>query len=390
MPSSRQESPKVLLVVTAAFGELFMASYFAMGCGFQTSFALCRRHFSLNYFALPGTVHQYRDLGDLLTIVGQESPDVVCLFSGYLFMHDQLLSCDDLERFLEELHTRGISVVTSDPFLGLASRLPQFDARNPLEQILSVPVGFLGELLFGQMFAYLSQVGRILKPIPHLYVVDPEEGGGAKRLTFFNPNIRRNGADASHAVLRPEVVDGPRYWLFVIAASECPPDANGAGADFRAILAEKLRETLEEGRQPVVVAPKECLDTLADDPKLHHCVFLYYCDYQKYMSVLIGAEYVFYWNIFSASVLARILNSGPVFFFGRGHVAEATPLMLDKGMERYYANATLTYLDHAARLKRMELAKYASLQDAQLFQPFLLNMRRWPTPEDVIQSLLAV
>src|SRR5450432_2231657 len=152
-----RNSPKLLVIVTAAFGELFMANYFVSGSAFPVVFALCDAHFGLNYAGLPGRTHRYGDLADLLSIVEEESPQVVCMFSGYLLVHDHLLDQEGLDRFLEELLRRGIKVVTSDPFLGMASRFPYVNPKNPLQQILSLPFGLVGELLFGSLFPYLMR-----------------------------------------------------------------------------------------------------------------------------------------------------------------------------------------------------------------------------------------
>jgi hypothetical protein len=381
-----RNSPKLLVIVSAAFGELFMANYFVSGSAFPVVFALCDAHFGLNYAGLPGRTHRYGDLADLLSIVEEESPQVVCMFSGYLLVHDRLLDQEGLDRFVEELLRRGIKVVTSDPFLGMASRFPYVNPKNPLEQILSLPFGLVGELLFGSLFPYLMRMGSSLKRVAHLYVVDPDEPGDVRRLMFFNPNIRRKSQQEGDRARVSQRDSGD--WLFILANSEYRPLIDGVDSGFVPLLAEKLRETLEEGRRPVLIAPKACIDILTEDVTLRKCVFLTNCDYNRYLSLLLGAEYVFYWNIFSASVIAPILNGVPTFFFGQGHVAEAHKLMYEKGLARYYANAKLTHLDQTNRLKQSELATHAVLQETQLFEPFYRNMCGLPAPDDVLRQLL--
>jgi hypothetical protein len=157
---------------------------------------------------------------------------------------------------------------------------------------------------------------------------------------------------------------------------------------FHSLLAQKLRETLAEGRKPVLIAPQPCIKALAADPSLSDSVLLEYCDYKRYMAILVGAEYAFYWNIFSASIIARLLNRGPTFFFSRGHLADANQNMFDKGMSRYYASAQLTYLDQTHRLSQQDLAGLAVLQEAQLFNPLIGNISRLPTPNEIIRQLL--
>ncbi|MCU1260260.1 MAG: hypothetical protein JWO80_3145 [Bryobacterales bacterium] len=106
------------------------------------------------------------------------------------------------------------------------------------------------------------------------------------------------------------------------------------------------------------------------------------------MAFLIGAEYVFYWNIFSASILGRLLNSRPAFFFARGHMADDNALMMDKGISRYYSGVKIPYLEQTHALTNSELAGLAASHEAEIFRPFLETVRHLPHPRTLIQQLL--
>ena len=391
MVSDDQNSAKLLFVMSAAFGELFNAMYLVMGSGFRTVFALRDAHFSVNHASLPGKTHHYETRSDLLAIIESEKPDMVCLFCGYLLIDEKVMDVAELDSFIDRLLELGIKVITSDPFLGLPSRVPTFDPNNPFEQLLSLPVKLMGGLLFGSSFLYFSEMPG-LKRLPHVYVVEPDEPGETQRLAFFNPHIRRYASELDHSASLLQHQNGGRakaHWMFIMGMGEYLPLVNRDGVQsVHALLAEKLRETLAAGRQPVLFAPKACIDALIADASLNHCVLLHTCDYNRYMSLLVGAEYVFYWNIFSASILARLVNHRPTFFFGTGHIAEFDQMMFDKGMRQYYKNARLTYLDQTHLLSQTELAKLALLQEEQMLKPVCDNLCHLPLPSEMIQRLL--
>lgn len=390
MPLDDRNSPKLLFIQVEAFGELFNSMYMAMGRNFRTVFAMREPLFKLNQQIMPGKSYRYEKLSDLLEIIEAEKPQMVCLFSGYLFVSEGIMSFEELDRLVEELFRRGIKVITSDPFLGLSARVPLFDPHNPFEQLLAAPLRLFGEMVFGERFDYFSKVTSSLKRVPHIYIVNPKEQGDIKRLAFFNPHIRRYVSELDHSANggARAYISGQAYWLFILAGSDYWPDSSGIST-FHNLLAQKLLETIEAGRRPVLIAPKACVEAMAANATLlRDTVFITNCDYNHYMSLLVGAEYAFYWNIFSASIVARMLNSGPTFFFARGHLADSNQQMFDKGMSCYYANAKLTYLDQTSRLDHKELASRAALQPEEIFKPIFENMRHLPTPDDIIRQLL--
>ena len=384
-----RDTPKLFFVVSAAMGELFNAMYLLMGCGFRSAFALRQAAFELNQ-ALPGKCYSYENASDLLTAIEAEKPDMVCLFSGYLIIDEKIMDVATLDDFVNHLLSSGIKVITSDPFLGLQSRVPTFDPHNPFEQVLSLPFTLAGGLLFGEAFLYFSGMPN-LKRLPHVYVVDPDEPGDVQRLGFFNPYIRHYAMELEHSANgRTNGIPGRHpHWMFILGIGEYRSGIKTYGVEgFHNLLAHKLRETLTAGRQPVLLAPKICIDALSADASLSGCLFIHGVDYQRYMSLLIRAEYAFYWNIFSASILARLINFRPTFFLGNGHVASFTPQMFEKGMRRYYQNASLTYLQEIEVLSESKLAGLAAAQEDQLFRPVMQSLRDLPQPKAIIHQLL--
>ena len=217
MEPAERSIPRLMFVLTAAFGELFNAMYMIAGCRFHTAFAMREPWYSLNSSGLPGASYRFENFDGLLAAIEEERPDLVCLFSGYLYVKDQIFDFDGLDRLVTYLHARGTKVVSSDPFLGLITRLPVLDLQSPLGQIVTLPLRLGGEALFGPLFPYFLRIRTILKDVPHVYIVDPEEHG-VRTLSFYNPNFCRSAsdkpvseqaeaADAANVPARP-------YWLF--------------------------------------------------------------------------------------------------------------------------------------------------------------------------------
>lgn len=382
-------TPKLMFIPTAAFGELFMSMYMLMGCAFRTSFAMREPWYSLNRDVLPGTSYHFASLAELLVAIDQEKPDLVCLFSGYLYAADKIFAFDELADLLRQLEARHIKAITSDPFLGLISRLPPIDLDNPLGQILGLPVRLIGESILGDMFSYFLKARVTLKDVPHVYVVDPEEGG-ITALTFYNPTmLRYHEWAASQGVTATDIGSEP-YWLFVLGASDYNPQIKRDGADcVHASLSRKLLEAMNEGRRAALIAPAACIAALERDTALKDCVFVQNCDYFRFMTILLAAEYAFYWNVFSASIVARFLNRRPTFFFAAGHIADENQIMFEKGMKFYYRNAQPTYLHPGDPLRAASLSNAALAQEVQLFDPFFNNVRQHPTPDMLVKNLLS-
>jgi hypothetical protein len=113
-----------------------------------------------------------------------------------------------------------------------------------------------------------------------------------------------------------------------------------------------------------------------------------FCDYQRYMSLLLFAEYAFCWNAASSSSLYRLVNGLPVFFFDRGHVSRWFKSFFDRTVEFLYRGHTPTILDHReplipSRLQALAQAYRESAGD------IVRQLKRLPEPEEMVAQVLA-
>jgi hypothetical protein len=373
-------SPRLLFVLSNDHGELANAMYLLAGQNFEAVFLLPDRLLALNRDALPGPAHRYGSAPDVLDHVRRERPDVVFLFSGYLYGVNDLLPVEAVEALVEALVGADYPVATTDPFLGVLSALDAatFSDRHPRQRWL---------------LEHFARLARVFRTIPHLDLVALGTAAGPPRVAFFNEAILLPpGGLAAHRKRLADTLGldpGTARWLFVLSAEDYAGQRGlwGGGGRFDEILIERLQETVGQGRQPVLVAPAAAIAAIrqqASAPK--SLVALPFCGYDLFTALLLDAEHAFYWNIFSNSILARVLNHRPVFFFDPGHLARAIPPLAEAGLEHYYAGAEPPYLSRSVPLEAGELGQLAQRQEPTL-EPARAAFRRSPTPSALVERL---
>ena len=131
---------RCLIVVSRDHAELSLALSFLRGQGIadRSVMLLPDNLFGDHADALPVPVALYASGEDILRVADQQRPHLVLLCSAYLLPHDGLLTVKPLHALLDGLRDRGCRLVTSDPFLGLASRL-RLDQVDPVMVALDQP-----------------------------------------------------------------------------------------------------------------------------------------------------------------------------------------------------------------------------------------------------------
>jgi hypothetical protein len=371
---------RLLFILSEDFGELANAMYLVRGQECDPVLLMPGRLFALHQGRLNARTRVYSTAGDVLTAVDQERPDLVLLFCGYLYVSNDIMSVEDLENLIRELCAHGCRLVTSDPFLGLLASLDADTFGNhPARRALTE--------VFSRLFT-------LLKPFP-LYLVNPRGTTGTTNVTFFNPHIIvPPAAVASFArAIHQELGADPsrRRWLFVLSHEDYGAQMMHHGRDrFADMLAGMLRQTLAAGRQPVLVGPPACFAALQGRATgIDGLIPLTFCPYDLFLALLLEAEYVFWWNVFSNSVLARAVNRLPIFFFDRGHLARAVRPFFDLAMRWYYPDSELPYLDPTEPLEPVTLAEAAARQDRGLAGA-IENLRQAPAPRVMVEQLMAL
>jgi hypothetical protein len=388
MTARTHRDARPLFVLSKDYGELSMAMLFLQGQEFagRSILMLPEPVYSTNKASLPAPVSPYRSLEDVLAVVASHEPDLVLLLSGYLFSNDGLLSPESLERLIRHLRDRGCAVLTSDPFVGLASRLTgaHIDARMLLagKGPLTRWVTRLGWSLLARDKKIMRR--RSLDDLVHLYPTwsAPRDAGddGVRRVSFFNPAILVPPED-------PPVSRG--RWLYVLSSTDLEIQHRlwGAGA-FTGLVLRILKRTLDRGRRPTLIAPSIVAERLSGEiPVAAGVELLSFCPYADFVSRLLEAEYVFYWNVFSCSLLVRLANERPVFFFDRGHLSRTIKPFYEVALSRHFGSWEPVYLDPERPLDLGELEELAGQQRTALST----IRKRWeasPSPTELLDQLL--
>ncbi len=234
----------------------------------------------------------------------------------------------------------------------------------------------------------------ILDRVKHLYRVEPCSGAAAASISFYNPGVVLDETERAsrHQKVRETlgVIPELKRWLFVISAEDYGAGvAQWGKAGFDDFLARRLKETADAGRQPILIGPQLCIQAVrrgTSNPA--SALLLDFCNYVTFRSLLCEAEYCFYWNIFSDSIIARAMNRQPVFFFDPGHLVRAMPSFLKLGIEHFYAGHAPPCLDQQTPLSPNQLATLAADEERELDRA-RIRFEKSPKPDQLIEQLLA-
>ncbi len=375
---ARTGKAKLLFLLSKDFGELHNALYFATEPEFDSLILAPPSLYNLQREGLPVTIAPYQSIDDVLAAVERFQPDLAFLFSGYLYAANQLFPNEDLDVLVQVLRRRHCGIVTSDSFFGLRAQLDD-DAFEKWPR--------LRELRKAQW----ARAHAILQSVTHLYDVDPQGFAVAESYSFSNVRMVRPPA---YMPCPPEVrqalgLDPTRpRWVFVLATEDYEGLVGEYGPAFDELLTDQLYEALYQGRQPVLVAPPRCTSAVALRATTGDGLLLVpFCRHTQFMSLILDAEYVFFWNLFSNSVVARAVNRLPMFFFDRGHMARYCPGLFERYMTCYFTAGCPPCLPMDEPLDAEQLPRRAAEQ-ADAMNALADNLLKSPAPAEVVRRLL--
>jgi len=395
---------RLLFILDNDFGELTTIMYLVLGQAFfhDARILLSPRLYKTNHDALPGRVDMWISEEYLAKTIDTFQPNVVVFASGYLLPVHNLLSADALGRLCRQAQRNHAVVVTADPFLGLLSQWPS----QSLHQLISIdiPENATPAVIAAKRAAdamlhtELSGAEKLLRAVPHLYPSHTNMDGlmtastDSRNLSFFNDALL---LPPTIAVIRPNIggnlsatKDRP-HWMFLISQADYQTQAMFLGSmEFAKVVANLLTQTAQLGRHAIFLGPSQFIDLVklvlpADD----HIHLLPFCSFRHAMSLLLTAEYSYYWNIVSHSILLQLWNGRPVILFDRGHLVRAMPAIYERVIAWYYQGWEPPYLDPNEHLSFAALEE-AVAPHAQLRMELMARFRRAPSPATVFNSLL--
>lgn len=380
MPAARS---RLTFVLSHDFGELFNALYFLTGTPVEATLLLPPRLYELNGDRLPWPTIPYQAADDVARAVADADPDLLLLFSGYLFVVNKILAAEQVQALFSGWRREGRRLLTSDPALGLMADLDErtFGGAHPARDWLRQHFDWLGRLLADTYHLYLAPSG-ITQRAPHG--------------SFYNPRYA--------PAFNPASDRADRYWLFVISPEDYLLQIQTQGRPrFADLLARRLNEVAQSGVVPVLVGPQTLREDLRgfgieegqppeDEAASAPCrpMTLPGLNLVAFLRLLHRAQYVFYWNMYSASMLARVVAGQPFFVFDRGHLVRAMPPILPLGRRHFYAGCDVDLLDLRVPLDASRLGELAARQASALLAASLDDLARSPAPESVVAQLLAL
>jgi hypothetical protein len=385
-------APKVLCILDNDFGDLGFAMYFLEGQPFadSTTLLLPPRLADRDDGQLPVATRRFSSADDIVRVVDEEKPAVVLLLSGYMLAIHGLVRRAELPRLVKHLCAR-CRVVTSDPFLGLASEgnlAGTFGISLPDKSVGArlLEVGYTFTLL-----RHLRTARAALEQLPHLYQFrpsgTPDRKGvtGPERISFYNPElVKANGGGGTD-----QASDGPREWLFIVGSSDWGLQRRLHGSErFADLIADKLEETVDAGRTPVLVAPAQLLDDVRPRvSRSDRMRLLSFLGYSSFDALMRTAEYVFYWNIISYSSLLRVVHDRPFFLFHQGHLVHNVKGLRERVRAWYYRGWEPVMLDQTKRLDRDRLGELAE-DFREASSRIRTELAHAPAPAAVLAKLL--
>ena len=369
---------RMLFLLSNDFGELSNALYVLSSQPFarEATLLLPPRIYRGNEQCIPGQVRQYSTLPDILGAVDDIAPDIVFLFSGYLFTINELFDLDEFTALIEALHARECVLVTSDPFLGALS-VPHVAAD------------------FTRVHPPFEQVSRLLASAPHLYPSPcPGLSERISHVSVFNAELAErvdvDGQDRMWEFLdvaAPE--DRLPIWLFVISSEDHWIQVGKHGeSGFAAHLIGLFESARLQGKQAVLVAPSACVaGIIQHHPADHGAVLRSFCSHRDFTALMKSAESAFYWNIFSNSLILRLSAGRPAFFFDVGHLVRNHSWLYKAAVDNYFLGWQPVCLDQQQALTT-EVLRMVSAVEEPMVARVRDHLRSSPSPSQAVASLL--
>jgi len=327
----------LLVIVSRDYGELSVAKYFL------TDLEMTPKPVMLVPVALgqPEAIEarvetrNYRTFADIRRVVDEIEPDIVLLFSGYLLAIGTHFSLVNAFRLFGLLRRRRVSIVTSDPFIGLLQgprslrfremlRLRKKDGPGLVASIVAPLLALRTYLIHWRLRSHWHVYPA---PVTHRFLAADHRG-----LSFYNASAVPGPAQYA---TEP---GAPPFWLFVLSEVEFCFQTNRRGGVFVEHLAARLRDAARPGRRVVMIGPGNLLAELRE--RIGGAAGIELCEtapHAMYMRLLLQAERVFFWNYYSFSVLHRVLSDQPVHYFDEGHMVSILPGLNQVGIDTFYA-----------------------------------------------------
>jgi tetratricopeptide (TPR) repeat protein/glycosyltransferase involved in cell wall biosynthesis len=384
---------RLLFVLDSDYGELTTVMYLLLGQSLrnESMLLLPSRLYVTNRDSLEGRTRPYTSQTDILKAIDREKPEIVFLCSAYLFTIHNLVPLKELPAFVRAIRNKGCQVVTADPFLGTLSKVTPSRVSIGIPDNASEQLQRIKVIQDQRLMEHFSKSFQALKDLVHLYPA--YTGSRDKRKSPIIPEIKTTSFCNPELLLPADIQQAEkrrrkRHWFFMIASRDYETQVIFHGKEwFIDVLVGKLEQAQRAGRHIVFVGPYDCVQTLIGRLTVTDSVTLMsFCSFQRFTSLLLTAEYAFYWNSLSHSMLLRLLNKAPVFQFDKGHLVRNVKPLYKRIVDCYYQGWEPIYLDQEKELDPENLKRLAAEYQKAAERVSVL-LQRAPSPVEMIQGL---
>lgn len=390
--------PKVLFVLDNDYGELTTILYLVLGQNYfcQSKVLLTSRLYEKNQNVLPGQVELWSTEEGLLGTIQNYQPDILVFAAGYLIPVHNLLTSEALKRVCKAATDQNVKVVTADPFLGLLSEW----SPKGLNQIISIDIpteanenlANLKQQADKKLHTELAAANSFLREYEHLYPTYTDMSGiktyasDEKNRSFFNEKLV-----IPSELQSLESKDKP-HWMFIISEVDFQTQTMHLGAGkFVAMVWNLLTQGANLDRTVIFLGPSALINMLRSmSPTPNKNIRLFnFGAFDDVMSLLLTAEYTFYWNVVSHTILIQLWNGRPVILFDKGHLARSVSHLYERVIAWYYQGWEPNYFDQTQKITLEGLADFVS--DHKKQTPKLMkDYTRASSPEELFDSLLNI
>ncbi len=390
------DCPKTLIILDNDYGELTTVQYLIQGqpCFSRSKLVLSPRVYQKNKNVLPNRVEMWETEEDLIEHISTFEPDVLLLAAGYLMPVHDLLSNEALERVCQKAKEHDATIITADPFLGLLSEW----SPKGLDHIISIDIPTDADENLTtikrqadlKLHTELAGANAYLKEFLHLYPTYTDMEGitsfpsDEKNRSFFNDQL------VIPSELQATSSDEKPHWIFIISEVDFQTQSMHLGVPrFITYVIDLLTQGANLGRKIIFLGPSSLIQILrASEATAGYDIHLFnFGSYEIVMSLLLTAEYSFYWNVVSHTILIQLWNGRPIVLLDKGHLARSIPNLYERVISWYYQGWEPQYFDQNEPISLEKLAKYVE-QHATQKAALMKSYRRAPSPESLFKSLV--
>ncbi len=359
---------KVLFITSNDFGELSLATFFARNQPFQSIFVIPKKR--ATYFdEVVDIKYVYSSITELERIIEHEKPDVISLNTGYLIVNGGLATMAEFQLFYEYLKKLGCPIMTTDPFVRVYDSYPECSFEldgNPLVS-LKTEMTFLSEYL---------------KELPHIY-------GFPCKSNLENAYLFYNDKYCLKEKQQPQSTEKKDHWLFVLGELDSTLLFVKHGELFIKELAERLKEICQNTENRVRCVFPENIANMLREPlaPLKNLQILNFLTLEEFETLVSESDIVFYWNVFSNSILMCYYYDVPFLCFGKGHIADLSVDLFNHMSDGIYRNGTPEFIDFLSPLEPNLDTLLQNQYSKENRQRILDEYHRLPTPQSIVKAL---